>query len=225
MFLPLFNMANIFINRSLPIDLRYLGIKTNENLNQKIHIHYLASELNRANAVWAKLRHFVNSEILRFTYFAIFHSHLNYVCIVWGLGIFPQQKVYILQKRHLELWSLHLLMLTTSFLNIYSLSYIQNIWLKRLKYFCLNILKNISLCRLHKHYAVKYIFRSFGKMKCNEMKYILFNKIYMNLQQFQLIPENKTQGDLINYLIFTIKKGDKDKESKIVKECLRQINL
>ena len=47
----------------------------------------------------------------------------------------------------------------------------------------------------------------------------------MNLQQFQLIPENKTQGDLINYLIFTIKKGDKDKESKIVKECLRQINL
>ena len=24
------------------------------------------------------------------------------------------------------------------------------------------------------------------------MKYILFNKIYINLQQFQVIPENKT---------------------------------
>ena len=57
------------------------------------------------------------------------------------------------------------------------------------------------------------------------MKYILFNKIYMNLQQFQLIPENKTQGDLINYLIFMIRKDDKDKESKIVKKCLRQIKL
>ena len=28
--------------------------------------------------------------------------------------------------------------------------------------------------------------------KGNEMKYILFKKIYINLQQFQIIPENKT---------------------------------
>ena len=78
--------------------LTYLGIKIDENLNWKIHIHDLASKLNRANAVLAKLRHFVNSEILRSTYFAIFHSHLNYVCIAWGLTRFPQQKVFILQK-------------------------------------------------------------------------------------------------------------------------------
>ena len=61
--------------------LRYVGIKIDENLSWRIHIHYLASKLNGANAVLAKLRHFVNSEILRSTYFAIFHSHLNYVCI------------------------------------------------------------------------------------------------------------------------------------------------
>ena len=61
--------------------LRYVGIKIDGNLSWKIHMHYLASKLNRANAVLAKLRHFVNSEILRSTYFAIFHSHLNYVCI------------------------------------------------------------------------------------------------------------------------------------------------
>ena len=30
----------------------------------------------------------------------------------------------------------------------------------------------------------------------NEMKYILFGKIYINLQQFQVTPENKTQGNL-----------------------------
>ena len=80
--------------------LRYLGIKVDENLNWKIHIHDLASKLNRANAILAKLRHFVNSEILRSTYFAIFHSHLNYVCIAWGLTGYPQQKVSILQKKH-----------------------------------------------------------------------------------------------------------------------------
>ena len=58
---------------------RYLGIKIDENLNWKIHDD-LASKLGKTNAV-AKLRYFVNSEIFRSTYFAIFHSHLNYVCI------------------------------------------------------------------------------------------------------------------------------------------------
>ena len=47
------------------------------------------------------------------------------------------------------------------------------------------------------------------------MKYILFNKIYINLQQFQVIPENKTQGNLIKYLIFTMKKMIKIKEAKL----------
>ena len=75
--------------------LGYLGMKIGENLNWKIHIHDLVSKLNGANAIFAKLRHFVNSEILRSTYFAIFHSHLNYVCIAWR---FPQQKVSFLQK-------------------------------------------------------------------------------------------------------------------------------
>ena len=59
----------------------YLGIEIDENLNWKIHIHDLASKLNRVNAVSAKLRHFVNSEIFRSTYFAIFDSQLKYMCI------------------------------------------------------------------------------------------------------------------------------------------------
>ena len=46
----------------------------------------------------------------------------------------------------------------------------------------------------------------------------------MKLLQFQVIPENKTQGNLINYLIFMIKQENKNKESKIVKKCLRWIN-
>ena len=80
--------------------LRYLGIKIDENFKWKIHIHYFAFKLNRANAVLAKLRHFVNSEILRSTYFAVFHSHLNYVCIAWGLTRFPQRKCVFSKKKH-----------------------------------------------------------------------------------------------------------------------------
>ena len=74
-------------------------MKIDEKLNWEIHIHDIASNLSRANAVLAKPRHFVNSEILRSTYFAIFYSHLNYVCIAWGRTRFPQPKVSILQKK------------------------------------------------------------------------------------------------------------------------------
>ena len=80
--------------------LRYLGIKIDEILKCKIHIHDLGSKSNRANALLARLRNFVNSEFLRSTYFAIFHSHLNHVCIAWRLTRFPQQKLFILQKKH-----------------------------------------------------------------------------------------------------------------------------
>ena len=67
-------------------------------MNWKIHIHALASKLNRANAVLPKLRRFVNIGILRSAYFALFYSHLNSVCIAWGRTIFTRQKVSILQK-------------------------------------------------------------------------------------------------------------------------------
>ena len=80
--------------------LRYLGIKIDENLNWKIHLHDLASKLNRANAVLAKLRHIVDSEVLRSTYYAIFYSHLNYVCIAWDLQDFLKKKCLFSKKEH-----------------------------------------------------------------------------------------------------------------------------
>ena len=48
----------------------------------------------------AKLRHFVNSKILRSTYSAISHSNLNYVCLAWGLTRCPQQKCLFSKKAH-----------------------------------------------------------------------------------------------------------------------------
>ena len=45
----------------------------------------------------------MNNEILRSNYFAIFHSHLNYVCSAWGLTRYPQQKVSIFRKKALRI--------------------------------------------------------------------------------------------------------------------------
>ena len=53
------------------------------------------------------------------------------------------------------------------------------------------------------------------------MKYILFNKFYINLKQFQVIPEEKNKE---TYKVPNIH-DKKYKESKIIKKCLRCINL
>ena len=57
---------------------KYLGIKTDENLNWKQYIHDMAIELNRANALLSIIRNYVNKLTLRTIYFAIFGSHINY---------------------------------------------------------------------------------------------------------------------------------------------------
>lgn len=81
---------------------RYLGMKTEENLNWKFHVHDPVFKLNRANAVLSKIRHFGISDTLRFVYFAIFNSHVNNVCTVWGLTRYLQHKVSILQMKMLR---------------------------------------------------------------------------------------------------------------------------
>ena len=82
-------------------------------MNWKINIHDLTSSLNRANVISAKLRHFVNSEILRSTYFTIFH--FSFELFVYSLRtykIFSTKSLYSPIKKNEEVWILLLLMLT-----------------------------------------------------------------------------------------------------------------
>ena len=59
----------------------------------------------------------------------------------------------------------------------------------------------------------------------NEMKYILFNIIYIDLQQLQVIPEKKNTRKTYKVPNIHENSWKKYKENKIVKECLRWINL
>ena len=61
---------------------KYLGIKIDENLNWKQHIHDITIKLNRANALSFTIRNYVNKHILRTIYFAIFDSHVNYANLI-----------------------------------------------------------------------------------------------------------------------------------------------
>ena len=78
-----------------------LWTKIDENLNWKTQVHDLASRLNRSNSLL--LKRFVSSGILRSVCFAIFRSHINYICVAWGLTIYPKLKVSILQEKVLRI--------------------------------------------------------------------------------------------------------------------------
>ena len=81
---------------------RYLGIKTDQNLNWKDHINDVAVKLNRANALLFKIRNFVNIFILKIIYFVIFDYHINYASLVWAQNSNAMSRIQTLQKQGYE---------------------------------------------------------------------------------------------------------------------------
>ena len=82
---------------------KYLGVFIDENLNWKIHINEISTKLIKGNAMLSKLRHFVNKDILLSVYYGIFHSHLAYLCLVWGQAKFSLNRITLLQKRAIRI--------------------------------------------------------------------------------------------------------------------------
>ena len=71
--------------RLLPSNsIKYLGVLLDSDLSWKSQINATAVKLKRANGALAKLRYFVPLNVLILAYYAIFHSHLQYCCQIWG---------------------------------------------------------------------------------------------------------------------------------------------
>ena len=86
--------------RLYPTDsVRYLGVKIDSKLNWKSHVNTLATKLNLANAMLYKVSDFADANILKSTYHALFESHINYTCIIWGKHISAINCLYILPKK------------------------------------------------------------------------------------------------------------------------------
>ena len=84
---------------------KYLIVFIDENLNWKKHINQISTKLIKGSAMLSKLRHFVNKDILLSVHYGIFHSHLAYLCLVWGQAKFSLNRITLLQKR--ATWILH----------------------------------------------------------------------------------------------------------------------
>ena len=68
---------------------KYLGIYLYEYLYWSPHMNHLSHKLVKVNAMLCKLRHYVNEVTIKSIYYAIFHSHLSYVCTAWGQNLNP----------------------------------------------------------------------------------------------------------------------------------------
>ena len=89
--------------RLYPTDLViYCRVKTDSKLNWKSHVNAIATELDRANALLYKVRDFVNANILKSIYYALFGDKLLVQLTVSTFS----------KKSHLELSILKSVMLT-----------------------------------------------------------------------------------------------------------------
>ena len=78
--------ANIKLSRKrlYPTDsVKYLGVRIDENLNWKHHVSDTAIKLNGANALFFKIRNFVNVKTLKTIYYTTFDSHIDYANVIW----------------------------------------------------------------------------------------------------------------------------------------------
>ena len=84
--------------------IKYLGVYLDSTLSGKYHCQTLQPKLNRACGMLSKARHYVPEKELISLYYAIFSSHMNYGCQIWGQNMHPQfAKIITLQKRAMRI--------------------------------------------------------------------------------------------------------------------------
>ena len=65
-------------------NLRYLGVYLNNKLSWKSLIEILSTKLSKiCGIIYNKLRHYVPLSTLKFVYFNLFHSQLQYSLLNW----------------------------------------------------------------------------------------------------------------------------------------------
>ena len=85
---------------------KYLGIYLDEYLDWSLHMNHLSHKLIKANAMPnCKLCHYVNEVTIKSIYYAVFHSHLLYVCTTWCQNLNPKHRTSLLQKKAMRIIS------------------------------------------------------------------------------------------------------------------------
>ena len=84
------------------INVKYLGITLEENLEWNLDLNLIKSKLNRAIGLLYKIRHYLPKFVLEMLYYTIFHSHLIYACQIWGQSFNTLTKIQPLEDKALR---------------------------------------------------------------------------------------------------------------------------
>ena len=112
------------------LNIKYLGIWIDNDLSWNSQISNTAINLKKANGALATVRHYVPQKILKLVYYAIFHSHLQHCCQIWGQLISCLiTKINILQNHQILLKKLEYYGIRNN-----SLKWFENYFHKRQQY-------------------------------------------------------------------------------------------
>ena len=84
---------------------KYLGLYLDQYLHCSPHVNHLSYKLVKSNAMICKLCHYVNEATIKSICYAIFHSHLLYLCTAWGQNLNPKHRMNLLQKKTIKIIS------------------------------------------------------------------------------------------------------------------------
>ena len=85
-------------------DAKYLGVILDNKLIYDEHIKHVKSKLIKGNAILAKVRHFIPTDLLTNTYFAHLQSHIDYGLNLWGYATQNHlDNIISLQKKALRI--------------------------------------------------------------------------------------------------------------------------
>jgi len=79
---------------------KYLGVYTDDKLTWSDHITNLEKTISRSVGIFYRIRHYLNETALKFLYFSIVYSHLQYAIGVWGgVGKASLRRLNVLQNK------------------------------------------------------------------------------------------------------------------------------
>ena len=84
-------------------EIKFLGIIIDEHLTWDVHIDFLSRKIAKSIGILYKVRHFLNTDILKSLYYSLLYSYISYSTFVWGSNYKTKLKrIHILQKRALR---------------------------------------------------------------------------------------------------------------------------
>ena len=79
---------------------KFLGVIIDENINWKQHIRQVTNQIVKITAIIARLKHSINSDILKIIYNALILPQISYATIAWGTATNREMKcLKTLQKK------------------------------------------------------------------------------------------------------------------------------